>query len=310
MYDMIIIGGGPAGLAAAVYALGKQLDFLLISEDLGGKAGWRQQLNGQIEEEFLAGDEAVQLFERRISARAGRVLRDRVTEVTRTNGIFDVATRQHGVMQSVAVIVATGVAPIRLEVPGARELFGQGFGYSIATHNQLLDGKTAAVIGTTVRALRGVAELSRTAEKVYLIAPDATGLETPLARALRHRPNVEVLERYEVREVYGVFSVEELILARDGQMRHLSVDAAFADLGLIPNSAMVRRITQTDYDGFIWVDDRNATSQPGLFAAGDVTAAFGEQILIAIGEGARAALSAYDYVLAHPAAKLEPALDA
>ena len=74
-------------------------------------------------------------------------------------------------------------------------------------------------------------------------------------------------------------------------------------LGLLPNSVMVRQIVQTDRDGFIWVDDRNATTLPGLFAAGDVTTAFGEQILIAIGEGARAALSAYDYLLARPAAQ-------
>jgi thioredoxin reductase (NADPH) len=78
------------------------------------------------------------------------------------------------------------------------------------------------------------------------------------------------------------------------------VDAAFVDLGLAPNSTMVRRIVQTDLDGFIWVDDRNTTTQPGLFAAGDATTAFGEQVLIAIGEGARAALSAYDYLLTRP----------
>ena len=88
------------------------------------------------------------------------------------------------------------------------------------------------------------------------------------------------------------------MLEREGQTLRLPVDAAFVDLGLAPNSAMARRIAQTDMDGFIWVDDRNATTQPGLFAAGDVTTAFGEQVLIAIGAGARAALSAYDYLLA------------
>jgi len=165
------------------------------------------------------------------------------------------------------------------------------------------------VIGTTVRALRGVSELAAIAEHIYLIAPDAAGMATPMARALRHRPNVEVLEGYLVKEVVGPFNVEELIVEREGQVRRLNVDAAFVDLGLIPNSGMVRRIVQTDYDGFIWVDDRNTTSQPGLFAAGDVTTAFGEQVLIAIGEGARAGLSAYDYVLAHPPASYAVADD-
>lgn len=298
MYDMIIIGGGPAGLSAGIYALGKQLNFLVIYEDLGGKAGSRQQLVGEIAEEYLSGAEAVRLFEQRISRQAGRTMRDRVTAVSKTAGVFRVETQRHGVQESTTVIVAAGANPIMLDVPGGRELLGQGLGYSVTTHSHLLAGKTVAVIGTTVRALRGVAELAQTAKQIYLVAPNAPDMTTPLAQALRQRPNVEVLEGYEVKEVAGAFSVEQLIVAREGHVRELSVDAAFVDLGLVPNSGMVRRVVQTDQDGFIWVDDRNATTLPGLFAAGDVTTAFGEQTLIAIGEGARAALSAYDYILA------------
>src|SRR5262249_7357748 len=103
----------------------------------------------------------------------------------------------------------------------------------------------------------------------------------------------------QVQQVVGTANVEELVVAHEETIRRLRVDAAFVDLGLAPNSLMVRRIVQTDLDGFIWVDDRNATTLPGLLAAGDVTTAFGEQVLIAIGEGARAALSAYDYLLAN-----------
>src|SRR4029079_15347441 len=97
MYDLIIIGGGAAGLSAATYALGKQLDVLLIYDDIGGKAGTRQRLSGQVEEEYLAGAEAVLLFERRITAQAGRTLRDRVTDVTKMHGVFHITTQHHGV---------------------------------------------------------------------------------------------------------------------------------------------------------------------------------------------------------------------
>jgi thioredoxin reductase len=300
MYDLIIVGGGPAGLAAAMYAHGKQLDFLMIYDDIGGKAGTPQHLHGEAREEYLPGAEAVLLFERRITSLAGRTLRDHVVEVTKVNGEFHLRTEHHGVYASLAVLVATGATPTRLDAPGARELLGYGLGYSATTHAHLLEGKTAAVIGTTVRALRGAAELSRTAARIYLVAPDATGMTTPLAQALCKRPNVEPLVGYAVQQVVGASNVEELIVARDGDVRRLRVDAAFVDLGLSPNSMMVQRIVQTDLDGFIWVDDRNATMQPGLFAAGDVTTAFGEQVLLAIGEGARAALSAYDFLLARP----------
>jgi len=195
------------------------------------------------------------------------------------------------------VIVATGASPIALDVPGAEELVGLGLGYSVTTHAHLLAGRNVAVIGATVRALRGVAELARSATQIYLIAPDATGMTTPLARALRDRSNVEFLAGYTVKKITGPFNVGALIVEHDGHSRWLKVDAAFVDLGLRPNSGLVRRIVQTDPDGFIWVDDHNATTLPGLFAAGDVTTAFGEQIMIAIGDGARAALSAYDYLL-------------
>ena len=176
MRDLIIIGGGAAGLSAATYALGKQIDALLIYEDLGGKAGRRQSLTGQVADEYLAGAEAVKLFERQIAMQPDRALRDSVVGITKEAGAFHVATRQHGVLTSPAVIVATGASPIALDVPGAREMVGYGLGYSISTHAHLLAGKSVAVIGTTIRSLRGAAELARTALQVYLVAPDARGL--------------------------------------------------------------------------------------------------------------------------------------
>jgi thioredoxin reductase len=296
MRDLIIIGGGAAGLSAAMYALGKQLDFLIIYDTVG-KAGTGQHLIGQAEEEYLTGSEAVRLFERRISIDAEHTLRDQVTDVAKVSSVFQVTTRHHGVQEGRTVIVATGATPIALDVPGARALLNQGIGYSATTHAPMLAGKAAAVIGTTARALRGVAELARTAARIHVITPDAAGMETPLARALQLLPNVEIYDGYDIVEVVGATSVEELIIGRKGKTRRLQVDAAFIDLGLVPNSGMVRGIAQTDADGFITVDDRNATSCPGLFAAGDVTTTFGEQVLIAIGEGARAALSAYDELL-------------
>jgi thioredoxin reductase len=298
MRDLIIIGGGAAAQSAAMYALGKQLDFLMVYENLGGKSGWRQNLVGQTEVEYLAGEEAVRLFERRITQQQGVTLRDHVTHVTKEAGHFRVETKHHGAHEAAAVIVATGAQPKGLDVPGARELLGQGLGYSVTTHAHLLAGKTAAVIGTSARALRGVAELARGAERVYLIIPDASGMSAPMVRAMSNRPNVEVLPNTRVVEVTGPMNVEELVVSHEGQQRRLALDAAFIDLGLKPNSEMVKQIVQTDQDGFIWVDDRNATTLPGLFAAGDVTTAFGEQVLIAIGDGARAALGAYDYLLA------------
>ena len=198
MHDLIIIGGGAAALSATVYALGKQLDVVMIYEKLGGKAGARQHLRGQVVEEYLAGTEAARALQRQVEAQPERALRDRVIEVTKANGGFKVTTEHHGTLESVSVIVATGAAPIPLDVPGAHEMLGQGLGYSASTHAHMLAGKHVAVIGASVRALRGAAELARTASHVYVITPDESSLQTPLASTLRERTNVEVLEGYHV----------------------------------------------------------------------------------------------------------------
>jgi len=303
MHDLIIIGGGAAALAAATYALGKRLDVVMVYEHLGGKSGWRQNLTGQEQPEDLPGEEAARLLERRVSGAPARLRRDRVVAVQRVAGGFAVDCEQHGRMQARALIVATGARPTPLLVPGAAELLGQGLGYSVTTHAHMLAGKRAAVLGATARALRGAAELAQHAAQVYLIVPTITDMAAPMARALADRANVEVLPGYRVAEVIGSASVEALVVTRDGAMRRLVVDAAFVDIGLMPNSSIVAALVETDGAGFIRVDQHTATSVPGIFAAGDVATTFGEQVLIAIGDGARAGLAAYDYLLAQvPAA--------
>ncbi len=319
MHDLIVVGGGAAALSATSSALGKHLDVLVIYEQLGGKTGQRLTLRSEedylvghilvhlafpeeqpLGEAQLAGEETVHLFERQVKTRSGVTLRDRVTKVSRVGDFFHVETLRNGLKKSAAVVIATGVTPIMLDVPGAREFLGMGIGYSPTTHALLLQGKTAAIIGTSQRALRGAVELSYTAEKVYVIEPETLPTTTPLVHILQQRPNVDILVGYRVKEVQGVSMIEQVVVEYQGQIRTLQVDAAFIDLGLHPNSDMVRGLVETDADGFIVIDHSNQSSVPGLFAAGDVTTAFGEQVLIAIGEGARAALRAYDYLLAHP----------
>ncbi|GAB4198358.1 MAG: hypothetical protein OHK0022_17570 [Roseiflexaceae bacterium] len=299
MHDLIIVGGGAAALSAAVYAMSKPVNTLVIAQDLGGKAGTRQQLRGQSQEEYIAGSATYQGLRSELEPHGERIISDRVLKVTTAAGSFQVSTQHHGLLQSLALIVATGATPLTLDLPNAAELLGQGLGYSATTHTHLFNGRRVAVIGDTERALRGAAELGRSAAQVYLIVSGLEGRERALARMLQLSPTVEVLAGYRVTAVNGPYNVSSIVVERDQQHRWLQVDAAFADLGLRPNSELVRGIAQLTPAGFIIVDDRRATSQAGLFAAGDVTTAFGEQILVAIGDGARAAISAYDYILTH-----------
>ncbi|MCG8351502.1 MAG: NAD(P)/FAD-dependent oxidoreductase [Chloroflexales bacterium] len=317
MHDLIIIGGGPASQSAAMYAIGKQINFLMIYEKLGGRVDQvtpadRDYLVGSIvvhfdfpdaedEEDHLIGSSAVHLFERQIKTRTGRVLNDLVTQIKREGDVFHVATKHHGVQQGVTVLLATGAKPRSLEVPGAGELLVGNLGYSVTTHSQQIANRSVGVVGTTEYALYGAAEFAQTAAQVYLVIPDTKIMSLPIAQALTQRPNVEVLAGYRLTEVVGRFKVEQLVVERAGQPRSLNVDVAYVDVGREPQSDLVKNFGITDQDGFVQTNGSGATDISGLFAAGDVTRALGEQVLIAIGDGARAAVSAHQYLLTQSA---------
>lgn len=296
MHNLLIIGGGPAALSAASYALGKQLGVALVYEDLGGKVGWLQSLADVDEERRLPGNEVVRLLTARTVHANSTVIKDRAVAVSRHADHFVVTTANAATLQAESVIIATGATPVRLRVPGAERLVRHGLGYSIRTFGHLVAGKRVAVIGATARALRGAAELTRLARHVTLVAPGDSD-DGSLIAALRQRPNVSVYAGYDVSEIVGAVAVAGMRIARGAETHLLDVDHVFVDLGLVPDSELVRGLVETDAQGFIVVDQHKATATLGLFAAGDVTADPGEQVLIAVGAGAQAALSAYDYLL-------------
>ena len=297
MHDLLIIGGGPAGLAAAAYGLGKQLDVMLLCADFGGKASAQQRFADQVEPEHLVGVEAFQALRQTVAAHPHRIAEDYVIGVFKREQLFHVLT-ERVTLHAPAVIIATGARPTQLGIAHEQELIGHGLSYSITTHAHLTAGRTVAVVGATAHALRGVAELLHSAARVVLIAPFPGDLNSALGQRLRADPRVDLLEGYTVTEVESsAGAVHAIQVARSGHVQRVPVHAVFVDLGLVPNSQMVRQLAQLDTHGFIMIDDQHQASLPGLFAAGDVTHMICEQILIAIGAGAHAAQSAYEYIL-------------
>ena len=299
MYDLIIVGGGPAGLTAAIYALRKRLNVLLVSEDLGGKTNYHLTLPGADAHQVIRGVEVVDRFRRELEYLDFARRMERVEAISRVNNRFEVRTVSDAELIAKTVILTTGSQVKRLNVPGERDYMGRGVSYSAISFAPLYIGKHATVIGDGMLALRAVAELAQVANTVHLVAPTHGVLGTPPAqKLLADQMKIVVMEGYTVKGIQGKDFAEQVILkSPEGRETEIHTDGVFVELGLLPNSDLVKGLADLDNQGRVIIDNRNRTSCLGLFAAGDVTNAYAEQVLIAVGEGAKAALSAYEYLL-------------
>ncbi len=297
MYDLIVIGGGPAGLTAAIYAIRKRLDMLLIARDLGGKTNYRLALEGVETYQVIDGREVVNKFRSEIEYLDFAHHLDSVVAVREIEGGFHVETETGKHFEARTLIVATGAAPQKLKVPGESRFMMRGLCYSAISFAPLFLERPTAVIGSGKLAHRATAELARVSNQVYLIAPEEGQLDTPLGRRIQGLSNVAILEGYRVTEIKGDTYARSVVVRKGDEEREIAVDGTFIELDLLPRSQIVASLVELDEQGRIKVDARNRTSKPGIFAAGDVTNVWAEQVLIAIGEGAKASLTAYEYLL-------------
>jgi len=298
MYDLIIIGGGPAGITAATMAINQRLETLIVAEHWGGQTTYAMQLEEMEGREIITGETLLDAFRRQLDYLDFVRRFDTVTKVMPGEQNFVVDTARGDRFEGRALIIATGAKPQRLDVPGETRLAGYGLSYSAATHAGLFLGKDAAVVGNGRRAQWAAAGLAHKAHRVYLLAPEPL-TDTPLAHRLRHTQNVEIAEDVTIKEVCGERFVESVKIATpEGQAREIPVKGVFVKLTRTPNSELVQEWIDCDRAGHIIVDVYCATRWPGVFAAGDVTLV-SEQVLVHIGEGAKAAISAYHYLLMH-----------
>lgn len=294
MYDLIIIGAGPAGIAASVYAARKRMNFMVVTKDVGGQATLSGAVENYIGYQFITGPELVAKFEEHMKHYNIELREDEeVTSVSRVKDLIHVKTVK-GEYLAKTVIVASGKRPRELGVPGEREFKNRGLTYCATCDAPLFSGKDVAVIGGGNSALDAVIQLMRIANRVYLInnRPHLTG--DPLMQEKIMSENVVVLNGTQVTAVLGDKLVSGIMIRRDGNEELLKVQGVFVEIGLVPNSEFVEGVVKNE-KGEIIVNCYNETNVPGIFAAGDVTNVPEKQIIIAAGEGAKAALSAFRY---------------
>lgn len=307
MYDLIIIGGGPSGLTATIYALRKRLNVLLISKDLGGKTNFRLQLPEMEQHLVINGEEIVNRFVNEIRYLDFSRVMDKVEKIEKIAGGYRVITRggkEHerplGQYDTRSILIASGTQGKFLDVPGEKDYLMRGLCFSAMSYAPLFIERNTVVVGDDDLAMRAAMELAQIAKHVTLIAPTHGQLDSPIGKRLQTWPNVLILEGYQPKQVKGDNYARSLVVGKNGDTRELTADAIFVELGLKPNSEMVKGLVEMEPDGRIKIDAHNRTSAPGIFAAGDVTDVYAEQVLIAIGEGAKAALAAHEYLMEQP----------
>lgn len=298
MYDLIVVGGGPAGLTAAIYAIRKRLNVLLVTKNLGGKTNFHLALPWIEDYQVIKGLEIVKKFRSELEYLEFARHMEGVDKITKKGDTFTLTTKGGGELQAKAVIVATGTRQVRLEVPGESEYIMKGLCYSALSYAPIFIDRTVVVVGDADLALRSAGELATVAKHVYMVCEFGEFLELPLGKKLAAASNVTILKGSKVVEIKGdQFARAAVCQDPSGKYTDIEADGIFIEMALVPNSMMVSELAKLDEKGSIIVDSGARTNVPGLYAAGDVTNTYAEQVLVAVGEGAKAALSAYDYLL-------------
>lgn len=300
MLDLIIIGAGPAGITASVYAARKRINTLVISKDIGGQTAWSGDIENYTGYQFISGPELAAKFEEHMRQYGGINLKEEeeALEIKRDGQVISVRTDK-GNYEGRTVIIASGKKSRMLNVPGEAEFKNKGLTYCATCDAPLFSNKTVAVIGCGNSGLDAVIQLMKIAEKIYLInnGPQLTG--DPIMREqVEASSKVTMLNNAQVISVSGEKFVSGLKIKHGGEEKLLAVQGVFVEIGLIPNTGFAKELQMNEYNE-IKVNSRNETSIPGVFAAGDVTDVPEKQIIIAAGEGSKAALGAFRYLIQH-----------
>ncbi|OIP26757.1 MAG: thioredoxin-disulfide reductase [Chloroflexi bacterium CG_4_10_14_0_8_um_filter_46_9] len=301
MYELVVIGAGPAGMTVVVYAARKRLNTLLISYDLGGQPLTTAGVENYMGYQFIEGPELMQKFEEQVRQSPSDVkteIGQRVESVSRINRGFEVRTDKGETYQAKAVIFATGKRPRQLNAPGEKELVGKGVTYCAICDGPLFAGEKVAVIGGGNSALEAADDMIKIAEHVYLISLTSLTGDRILIDKITNADNLTMFLEHEVLEIKGEDRVEGIKIRdlKSKQEKEFDVGGVFIEIGLVPNSGAMKGVTTLNRLGEIEVNCANETGVPGLFAAGDVTTVPEKQIIVAAGEGAKAALQAHRYL--------------
>lgn len=294
--DLIIIGAGPAGITASVYASRKKMDFLMITKDIGGQAAWSSDVENYPGYQFITGPDLVAKFQEHMQ-KYGINLKENeeVVELEKKDKIIYIKTTKES-YEAKTVIIAAGKKAKEIGVPGEKEYKNKGVAYCVTCDGPLFAEKDVAVIGGGNSALDAAIQMMNIANKVYLInITDKFTGDAVMQEKLKNNPKITILHNTRIESITGDKFVKGINVDIHGKKQAIDVKGVFIEIGLMPNSWFAKDIDKNE-KGEIKVNCANETNVPGIFAAGDVTSVPEKQIVIAAGDGAKAALGAFRYL--------------
>lgn len=301
LYDLIIVGGGPAGITAGIYAARQKLNTLMITKGFAGQIARKAvAIENYPGFESTSGLELIQKFESHLKKHKIDIEKDTVNKIKKKDKTFFLLTGGKKKFQSKTIIVASGADPRPLEVPGEKEFIGKGVSYCVACDAPLYAKKKVAVIGGGNSGFEAALALSSWAEKIYImeasVKPRAD--ESNQEKAGK-TGKVEVITKAAVKKIQGQNFVESLVYQdqKSKKLINLEVGGIFVEIGSQPATSFVKGLVDFNERDEIMVDSKSGeTKTPGLFAAGDVSDIPYKQVVIAAGEGAKSALAVSNYL--------------
>ena len=296
MYDIIIIGSGPAGLSAAVYAGRAQLSAVVVEKDYvgTGQIAGSEQVDNYLGLPEINGYELGEKFRSHAEKFGAEFYEGEAVEIVSGDGFYTVNFKDGNTLEGKTILYSAGTSYRRLEVPGGELL---GVSYCAVCDGMFYKDKIAAVVGGGDTALGDALYLSKIAKKVYLIhRREEFRANKALQKKVKATPNIELVLNASPTKIIGEKRVEAIELLQAGEKKRLSVDGVFVAIGSVPNSALLKGICTLNESGYVVADEDGITSAKGIFAAGDVRTKKLRQVVTAVSDGACCVLSAEEYL--------------
>jgi len=297
-YDVIIVGAGPAGLTAGVYCARKLLKTLIISENIGGQALESWAIENYMGYRMITGEDLMKRFEEQVRTLDVRLELGRVSAITPEDGLFMAKTASGVTMKAKSLILTQGKQPKKLGVSEEEKYLGRGLSICSTCDGPLYKEKKVAIVGGGNSGVQTAIEMSGIAASVSLIVRSTIKADPVYVKKLEGMKNITVHQHSQIVGLSGDKFLDQITIRTEGQPdQSIGVDGVFIEIGWTPNTEVLDGLVNLNDRGEIVVDVDGRTSRPGIFAAGDVTSVKSKQIIIAAGEGAKAALEAYEYVM-------------